>query len=489
MIHVPKDDRVIPLTEITYLERSQADLFQDLLQLKRVLCPSWTDESEFDFGVQLLNLFATLQKWVVDNMERLKRNAYVATVENRDTMAQIARLFGYNLREATPAGVTLTFSCTPGHPQFTIPKLTQVATQSTSSQDVVIFETDQDTVVGVGVNSIAIVATEGQTIANEIVGQSDGTTNQIFALDRKGVIWQSEKVEVHDGSSWVVWTRVDDFADSTPTSKHYRVAADENQIYSIIFSDGKFGDIPLRGENNLRVSYRIGGGEGGNVAAGSLANIVTPVTYVEGVTNAAAAFGGTGRESLERARIAYRQMIKSLNRAVSFEDYKYFAESYTSPLYGSVAKAGALTPGGSMIQVPIVPIEGGMPSAALKAAVETYLETVKTLCTNVSVIDPVYIAINVTTTVYALPGFGATTVKGNVTNALFALLSPTYKDPVSLTYPNEFGRDVRLSDLYRAIGNAEGVDYCTIAIPTTDTMITPDKIANVGTFSITVVTP
>jgi hypothetical protein len=487
MILVPAEDRLLPLTEINFLDLTVDDLFEHMLRIKRANCPSWTNESRSDFGVHLMWMFAVLCKWMVANMERVVDNCYVGTVSDREHMRRIGELFRYELAEATAATVTVTFTTTSGHPEFTIPAKTKVGIEETADQGIVIFETDADTLVTVGTANVDIACTQGETVTEEVIGSSEGTASQFFPLTRQGVIWQSETIEVYDGASWVTWTRVDEFINSDGDDNHYRVTSDDTGIYYIVFGDGTYGAIPVRGTSNIRATYRVGGGAVGNVAAGAINRLVTSVTYVSDVVNAAAAVGGADRETLANARINYRTTASALERAVSESDWAYLARTFVSTQYGAIATAKVINPGGSMIRVVIVPRVGGAPPTGLRTDLATYLTGKKTVCTAVQVVGPTYVTIDVTATVYALAGYGATTIETNVRQALTALLSPTYQNADG-EFPNLIGRDITLSDIYAAIKGATGVNYCTVTTPTTDTVISNEEIADVGTFTITVVT-
>ena len=59
---------------------------------------------------------------------------------------------------------------------------------------------------------------------------------------------------------------------------------------------------PPPGQNNVRITYRTGGGEQGNREAGVIAELKAAVMYVDGVTNCEPAQGGAGPEPIERLK-------------------------------------------------------------------------------------------------------------------------------------------------------------------------------------------
>jgi len=480
--------RKLPIQSITNLEIGLDDLFEALLELKRANCPEWTDESTSDFGIHLLWLFAVLEKWLADNINRVSKNSYIGTATDRESMRALCELINYQMSEAGAASVTITFTCSSGHPGFTIPKGTQVTTEGTTGEDPIIFETSADIVVGTGVTSISGTCVEGISIPNEVLGSSNGTTGQSFILDQFPVVWQSETLEVNEGSGWVEWTRQDDFSASDGDDKHYLVKVDEDGYYYIHFGNGTNGKIPVRGTNNIRVSYRKGGGIVGNVGAGAINSLVSAISYVESVTNISAASGGTNRETLDHARIFGPANIKALNRIVTTADAEALAESYVSTTHGGIAKAKAYEIGTLKSTLMIVPRAGGNPSSGLVTELQSYIDARRMICTTVTVSNPNYISVNITATIYALPGYSSNQVGASVVDAIYKLMSPTYQDPETGLYPHDFGQNINLSDLYSAIDSAVGVKYVNISLPAENITINDYAIATPGTISLTIQT-
>ncbi len=98
--------------------------------------------------------------------------------------------------------------------------------------------------------------------------------------------------------------------------------ADDNGD-TIRFGDGIFGAIPERG-TVFQVTYRVGGGTIGNVAADSIVKVdLSAMTLVLTVTNPFAAEGGADEETDERVRRLAPQAFRARQfRAVRPEDYE-----------------------------------------------------------------------------------------------------------------------------------------------------------------------
>jgi predicted phage baseplate assembly protein len=437
-------------------------------------------------GIQLLWLFSVMATWLVDHLERVKDNMFIGATSDREIMRRLCDLIDYDLGEAAPASTPVTFNCEAGHPEFTIPAGSKSGTREIADQEAVIFETNSAQIVTVGTTSVDIASTHGETISVEIIGSSDGTTRQRFSLLYRPVIWQSESVEVLDGG-WIAWARVDNFVDSAADDKHYRIEVDGDGYYIIIFGDGINGRIPVRGSDNVRVTYRKGGGTAGNVAAGMITELLSSVTYVESVTNAAAATGGTNEETLAHAAMFGPPTFKAGDRAVTAGDIETLCNGFVSATQGGVAQSKVIVIGGVSANVMIVPRSGGLPSPGLKTELLAYLESRQPVCTNISILDPQYRTVDLDVEIWVERGFATSDVIQSVRAQLLAYLSPVYQDPGTGLYPHEFGRDFYVSDIHAAINQARGVDHFTLKTPIGDVAIQDYQIGDVGTISLTLI--
>jgi uncharacterized phage protein gp47/JayE len=485
MLMVVDSERMFPLQNMRYLNMEVTDLFHNMIEMKRANCPNWTDESASDLGVQILWMYSVLSRWLVDHMEVAKDNSFLITSRDRESVRRHCQNIGYTLTESGAASVDVTFTLEGGHPEFTIPEGTQVSTQDIEGLSAIIFETGADQLVGVGVDTISISCTQGETISEEVLGSSDGTTGQLHSLSQKPVIWQSETVEIYVDGAWEAWTRVDSFVDSNGTSKHYRIEVDEEEAYSIHFGDSVNGKIPNRGTNNIRATYRKGGGSSGNVAADTIIELISNVLYIDSLTNSKASTGGSDRESLDHAKLFGPASIKTLDRIVSVEDIEKLAETFVSTKFGGIAKAKAFKVGGLSLSVMIVPQAGGEPSTELKSELQTYLDDRKIIGTSVQVTDPIYVALNVAVSLHIMDSYAPAQVTAEVKKRIIAYLSPTYQDPDTNLYPYGFGRDIYLSDLYALIDGTPGVDHCELTSPTSNTLVDDYKIVVPGVIGVT----
>jgi hypothetical protein len=122
---------------------------------------------------------------------------------------------------------------------------------------------------------------------------------------------------------WTRWKETEDLALSGPDDRHYQAERGEGYIR---FGDGRHGRIPpAQEEENIRVTYRTGGGEIGNVPAGGISRSYMSLGMVNTVANPALTAGGCDRETLEDALRRSAAALKHGQRAVTTGDYEALA--------------------------------------------------------------------------------------------------------------------------------------------------------------------
>lgn len=159
--------------------------------------------------------------------------------------------------------------------------------------------------------------------------------------------WNGAALEEKPGGEWQ-WARsfLDEYA-SLPDDEHftledgnwrrvvgYRRGGEEivHQDYAgsdgktVRFGDNAFGKVP---DNRIfKVSYRLGNGRAGNVAADTLVNFDSAIlTFVDSITNPLAAENGIDAETAEEVKQLAPEAFRAVTyRAVREEDYREAAE-------------------------------------------------------------------------------------------------------------------------------------------------------------------
>src|SRR5690606_4326675 len=137
-----------------------------------------------------------------------------------------------------------------------------------------------------------------------------GIPNQMFRLKYPNVInspehgFSSIQIMVNEGSGFESWTDATDRPEDIPESgKFYTTEVDDDNVTWIKFGDGVTGKLPLTGVDNIRATYRIGGGAQTNVGQGTINTLQSTLAGVVSVTNIVPATGGLDPETIEEARV------------------------------------------------------------------------------------------------------------------------------------------------------------------------------------------
>ena len=233
---------------------------------------------------------------------------------------------------------------------------------------------------------IDIVVKEGNVPSKKELEQlgRDGVKEPYFTDDR--------------GDIWVRYKEVASFYNSNSFSRHFVVDYQKSQI---MFGDGVRGMSPSKNKYDVRiVKYSVGGGNAGNVAAHKLQYLATSVPFIDGCDNPYPAEGGSDMETLDNLKARASGLLKSLERAVTPEDYEWLSRE-ASPAVGRAMCLRENKKFGEarLIIIPTTDREAGYklklsPSRELIKQVRKYLEERKVIGTSVVVTGPAYKSFN-----------------------------------------------------------------------------------------------
>lgn len=271
------------------------------------------------------------------------------------------------------------------------------------------------------------------TVRDEQLGASDGLPDQAFRLQSQNrpVIKDSLLLEVVEGENQPEeqknWVRKEDFLASGEDDPHFTVNTDGE----IRFGDGINGRIPVAGAQITAREYRYGGGQAGNVTAGSASTLLANVDGLDAVTNERPGVGGRDEQTLaEFIKFAPAQ-LRCRDRAVSEEDFTALARQV-----GGIANAAALplfhpdhpgveVPGAlTIVVVPDTADRPPRPSPDQLEAVCEYIDTRRLLTSEVYVKGPEYLPVHVEAILEANPYAAFDEVKNKAVQALNDAIDP-----------------------------------------------------------------
>jgi Baseplate J-like protein len=284
---------------------------------------------------------------------------------------------------------------------------------------------------------------------------------------------------------WVRWHEVTDFYESGPRDRHYTVDRLTGAIY---FGDGQNGAMPPQGRNNIRLSYRTGGGQHGNLPDRTVTQLKTTVPYVDGVTNLEAAGGGGDRESIARVQERGPKILRHGGKAVTvqdFEDLAYEASTEIARVKAIVPEFDPLDPklwidpspvnpklseqvsehgkvkvvDRGKVTLLIVPYSSAAqptPSLALIDRVRDYIRSRCSPTVDLLVAAPQWQQVSVTTELVPTSLDVADAVRIAARSRLEQFLHPLTGGPEGRGWA--FGREPHLSDIYALLESIAGID-------------------------------
>jgi uncharacterized phage protein gp47/JayE len=323
------------------------------------------------------------------------------------------------------------------------------------------------------------------TMRDEVLGSSDGTPIQSFALAH-GPLLEGEVIEVRerdlpspeeidelggpdtvrpdankDEGYWVRWKCVESFFDSGPRSRHYLKNPITGKIH---FGDGTRGMMPPAGRNNVVARrYQVGGGVRGNVNSFTITQLTRAIAYIEKCYNAMPAAGGSDAETVDEAKARAPLTLKSRDRAVTSEDYESLALRAST----GVARARCLPSARHDGQVQVVIVPRGdeknldltkrlVPPAELLRHVKNYLDERRLVGTVVEVVKPGYVEISIKVTLVRRTIGQSERLKREIEERLRRYLHPLAGGRDGKGWP--FGRAVYKSDLAHLVEEVPGVE-------------------------------
>ena len=326
---------------IDYTSRDYESIKQDMIAKLVKEIPEYTDTSETDAGIVLLECLAMGIDIVSFYQDVQANECMLATCEQRRNALLWCNLLGYSPLSTIPAHVMMVFALNSANNinETVIPAGTIVKTVPTEVQASILFTTEKDLVIPVGMYGneqdedgnylYQVSAVHGVWVVNETLGSSDGSKNQEFSLSYYPVYTDSISIEVLEGeNNWVQWGRVPSFADSNYTSRHYVLSIMDNNQAVIQFGDGNTGRIPPVYSGGIRATYINGGGTEGNVTAGTITLMHTSNPLVRMCANPEEVYiRGRDKETLE----SIKKNAPAYNRvkwgALTSEDFEDLARS------------------------------------------------------------------------------------------------------------------------------------------------------------------
>lgn len=340
-----------------------------------------------------------------------------------------------------------------------------------------------------------IPATNAELASRSVIGAGDGRPGLELRLARQNILAESLEITVQESADpvepLVPWLECDDLGAAGPFDRVYELDPEAGVVR---FGDGTHGRIPPlvpRGGAIVAETYRYGGGDAGNVAAGAVTSLQAAVPQVMGVVNIVAGEGGRDAEHLESAKTRARHDLATRHRAVTAADFEWLATQTPAvrvaravalglrrplPVATPVAPVPVSLCGPSLpaaptglddglvahgtVSVVVVPDEEGpepLPTASFLEAVCRWLDGHRLVTTELHVIGPQYARLcDLRVTVQPLPGHSRVELQERVSADLAGYLHVLRGGDDGTGYP--FGSQLHVADLIARVARVSGVD-------------------------------
>ena len=323
-----------------------------------------------------------------------------------------------------------------------------------------------------------VPALQAQTVRNEVLGGTNGEPNQSFTLANKPVLKSATRpllVSIDQGQGAQDWWAVNDLLGAGPRDRQLALHYSSGEL---ITGDGENGAVPVANAANpdanvVVAEYRFGGGSQGNVAARAINNLLTPIVGLDGgaTSNLFGAAGGADEEGLDAAKKRAARSLRARGRAVTAEDFELLAQAagnvarakalpLTHPQFPGIKVPGAVSvivvPGRRSPAVPSIGTPPPLPSDGLLRLVCDYIDQRRLLTTEVFVLAPTYVPLQVQLQVVIDDNADSRRVKEDVELALRNYFDPLLGGDEGTGWP--FGGALRYAKIVQRVFKVDGVD-------------------------------
>lgn len=369
---------------VGYLDRSYEQIKKSCLKRLSVLAPEISDHSESNPLVIILSMFAGIGEMLNLYVDSAAREVYLGTCRRYSSAVKLVKLIDYNIRARNPSSVNIQFLLVDvnGDPITLLPGqsvLIPLGTVITSNPGNIPFVLQNDLLMQQGSQNIFGPASQFTKVIAAIIGTTNGAALQKLSISPLYV----------DGSMEIIinaetWTLYKSFGLMGPLTKGFIISVDEDSNAFIQFGDGTNGKIPTA-SFTIFGDYKESYGATGNLPPDQITQITgSTITTPAGVSiianNPDYSSGGTNFETLDDIKNRAPRSIRTLDRAVTYQDYKDLCYMVLG-----VGAAEIKYCCGKFIEVYIAPNSAGNATLALLQAVFDYLECRKMITTQILV--------------------------------------------------------------------------------------------------------
>lgn len=408
---------------VGYLDRSYQQIKQSVIARLVINNPEITDHNESNILIIIISIFSGIAEMLSYYIDMMGREGFLGTALRFTSVIRLAQLIDYNARAMIPALANLLFSLVDqnGNPYYTISNVTIPPGTTVNDNNGNSFITTEEVQIVPGQAGAFSTAINYEIQSSINIGITDGTPLQKILLPSN--IVDGSLSAIINNEPWILY---DSMGLMTANTKGFIVAVlDDGNAY-MIFGDGNNGIIPLTGSIIIG-TYQSCDGSDGNDPPNTINQLQDTFTLPDGismqVTNPDYASGGADFESIDDVRNHAPRSLRTLNRAVTYQDYKDVAI-----LCPGVGDAEVSYCCGKYVTVYIIPSTQGTATQALISKVSDWFSTRRMITTLVQPVPAGISKLFLIATIFAKPLYTENQVLIEVLNLLagvYAFGSPS----------------------------------------------------------------
>lgn len=470
-----------------FSSRDYQNIKQDLLRRATIVAPEWTDRDPSDFGMLMVDLWAYMGDVLHYYVDLAAQESFVETATQKESILSFANLFDYipNYRQSATATVTLANSSTA---DVVIPAKTEFL----ANYDGVyynFYSLFSTTIPASGSQVVQVI--EGELIEDEILTvSSSGRIGQRYTLRSEDIVPSSVRVFVYeDPTAPEEWQQVESLSDVGVGVGAFSVYVNAVEETEVVLGSLLNGRVAPAG-TKITATYRVSSGVNGNLPANYITTFKASTPAGITIQSSTSSTGGADTESVDSIRRAVQTINRSQNRAVTLSDFADIARRVIG-VSKSVASYDDAT---STVTVHALTYptdylnETGYSLAVPSTTQTNIVDAIEPLAmVGVSVVSATavdLISVNISATVNVLDSYVASWVESDVETALSALFEFSAV---------EFGKELRIGDVYRTILGVEGVEYAVVnsvtmydSPSTTVSAVLPTQLIRKGAITLTI---
>lgn len=395
----------------------------------------WTNFNADSFSRNWLEIVAFVSDVFFFYFDSQATQSYLQTATVLSAVKDIAKQFGFTPASATSSSGVATLTTTAAG---TIPR--GFVVQASNGSD--FFVTTA--VVAPGAGTVNANVLQGTIVTEQFA--AEGLQSEEFDLKGPNVVIDNDNLNPLDispqitigGNSYKLVSSLIRFngTDSAPiTDSLGNLIGGGGRVFLlderpdgtpyIKFGDGIFGRKLNSGEL-ISISYRTGGGSAGNIPEQTLNKLVSTSSIVSSVTNNADFSGGADAQTIEQLRELIPASLRTLDRAVSEQDYSDLLTTTFSEVFAASTEANTEDPGIDL-NIYVVPQGNGITKISdnilLRNKLSNYIDRRKMVTVQFQILDAFGVDILLALEVFISDTASKSTVTNSIKSALATFFS------------------------------------------------------------------